>query len=58
MGIAYSSVLDVAGHLQKEATVNGLLASKQTYEAMSKDQLLEPDGELEREGIPTFRLRQ
>jgi pSer/pThr/pTyr-binding forkhead associated (FHA) protein/class 3 adenylate cyclase len=58
MGIAYSSVLDVAGHLQKEATVNGLLASKQTYEAMSKDHLLELEGELEREGIPTFRLRQ
>jgi class 3 adenylate cyclase len=34
-GIAYSPVLDMAGHLQKAAPVGGLMASLDLYEALS-----------------------
>jgi class 3 adenylate cyclase len=34
-GIAYSPVLDIAGHLQKAAPVGGLMASVELFEALS-----------------------
>lgn len=34
-GIAYSPVLDMAGHLQKDAPVGGLLVSADVYEALT-----------------------
>jgi pSer/pThr/pTyr-binding forkhead associated (FHA) protein len=55
-GVAYSPVLDVAGHLQKMAAHDGLLISEQTLEALPEGLPFEEDGILEREGIRTFRM--
>jgi pSer/pThr/pTyr-binding forkhead associated (FHA) protein len=55
-GVAYSTALDVAGHLQKMAPVDSLLISEQTHEALPAGLPLEPAGTLEREGFPTYRL--
>jgi len=55
-GVAYSPILDVAGHLQKDAEVDGLLISQHTLDALPDDQPFERSGELKREGIPTHRL--
>ena len=55
-GVAYSTVLDVAGHLQKHAEHNGLLVSQHTRDALPDGLPFEPAGELEKEGIPTHRL--
>ncbi len=55
-GVAYSEVLDVAGHLQKDADQNGLLISEPTFQALSDDVSFEPAGQLEREQIPTYRM--
>lgn len=54
--VAYSSILDVAGHLQKHAEVDGVLISQQTLEALPEGLPFERKGELERERIPTYRL--
>jgi len=35
-GVAYSDVLDTAGHIQKQAEPNGMLISEQTLESVSK----------------------
>jgi class 3 adenylate cyclase len=55
-GVAYSQVLDVAGHLQKHADPGGLLISDTTWSSLPAGFPFEPAGELEREGIPTHRL--
>jgi class 3 adenylate cyclase len=55
-GVAYSSILDIAGHLQKDADVNGLLISQATFEALPDGLPFEPAGKLERENIPTYRM--
>ena len=56
-GYAYSEVLDTAGHLQKQAETNGLLASKHTYEALGEPDLMERAGALGRDGVNVYRLR-
>lgn len=56
-GVAYSEVLDVAGHLQKDADENGLLISQSTFEALGDASSFSEAGRLERENIPTYRLR-
>ncbi len=55
-GVAYSEVLDVAGHLQKDADENGLLISEPTFRALPEGASFEPAGRLEREQIATFRM--
>ena len=55
-GIAYSTVLDVAGHLQKHADTDGLLISEGTLKALPEGLPFERAGELEKERIPTHRL--
>ncbi len=55
-GVAYSPVLDVAGHLQKHADHDGLLISEDTFQALPEGLPFESAGELENEGIPTYRL--
>ena len=55
-GVAYSTVLDVAGHLQKHAEHNGLLVSENTRVALPEGLPFELAGKLEKEGIPTYRL--
>jgi class 3 adenylate cyclase len=54
--VAYSEVLDVAGHLQKHSEVNGLLISEATFEALPDGLPFEQVGTLERESIPIRRL--
>ncbi len=54
-GVAYSHVLDTAGHLQKAADVNGLLVSEATLRALPEGLPFEPAGTLDHEGIVTFR---
>jgi class 3 adenylate cyclase len=54
-GVAYSEVLDIAGHLQKAAEVNGLLVSDATLAALPENLPFEQAGTLEREGIATYR---
>ncbi len=55
-GVAYSEVLDIAGHLQKDATENGILISESTFRALPEEAPFEPAGQLEREKIATYRM--
>jgi len=55
-GVAYSPVLDGAGHLQKAAPVGGLLVSKATYEALAERAGLVPRGVVTKDGIEAFAL--
>jgi class 3 adenylate cyclase len=55
-GVAYSTVLDVAGHLQKQAEVDGCWISEATLRELPSGLPFEPAGKLEREGIASFRL--
>lgn len=55
-GVAYSPVLDVAGHLQKLAEPDSLLVSDQTLKALPEDLPFERAGEMEREGFAYYRL--
>jgi class 3 adenylate cyclase len=54
-GVAYSAVLDTAGHLQKAADVDGLLVSAATLSKLPEEMPFEPAGTLDHEGIETFR---
>ncbi len=53
-GIAYSPVLDGAGHLQKAAQVDSLLLSNETYEALSDASGLRSVGESGKRGIDAW----
>ncbi len=56
-GVAYSPVLDVAGHLQKNAPVGGVLISEATHSALLEERGgLEPGAELPREALKTWVL--
>jgi class 3 adenylate cyclase len=55
-GVAYSPVLDLSGHLQKHADVNGLLVSESTLEQLPDDLRFEEGSKLEKSGLRTFRL--
>ena len=55
-GIAYSEVLDTAGHIQKQAETNTLLISEQTLAEVSKSLPVTPVGELTTGGGPLYRL--
>jgi class 3 adenylate cyclase len=53
-GVAYSPVLDGAGHLQKAAPVGGILISKTTFEALAARERLRPHGVATRDGIEAY----
>jgi class 3 adenylate cyclase len=53
-GVAYSPVLDGAGHLQKAAPVGGLLLSRATYEALRDRDGLGPAGLVTKDGIEAY----
>jgi class 3 adenylate cyclase len=55
-GVAYSSVLDLAGHLQKAAPVGGLLLSKETWLALSARDGLVPAPVTGRDGLEAYGL--
>lgn len=55
-GIAYSDVLDTAGHIQKQAEPDSLLVSQQTLDSVRKDLPVTPVGELSGGGGPLYRL--
>ncbi|MEE3327246.1 MAG: FHA domain-containing protein [Myxococcota bacterium] len=55
-GVAYSPILDSAGHLQKLATPNGLLISDSTLEALPAGLPFELAGTFERAGFEYYRL--
>jgi pSer/pThr/pTyr-binding forkhead associated (FHA) protein len=55
-GVAYSAVLDVAGHLQKLAEHNSLFISEQTHSALPDGLPFEQVGTMEREGLAYFKL--
>lgn len=55
-GVAYSAVLDLAGHLQKRADVNGLVISEDTLARLPVRDGFEAAGLLEREGIAYYRM--
>jgi pSer/pThr/pTyr-binding forkhead associated (FHA) protein len=55
-GVAYSEVLDVAGHLQKSAEPNGLMVSAEARRDMPGDLPLESAGKVGKNGIPAYRL--
>jgi class 3 adenylate cyclase len=56
-GVAYSPVLDVAGHLQKSAPIGGVLISAATHAALADERAgFEPGAELPRESVKTFVL--
>lgn len=53
-GVAYSPVLDGAGHLQKAAPVGGILLSKTTVDALAVREGLRPQGVVTKDGIEAF----
>jgi class 3 adenylate cyclase len=53
-GVAYSPVLDGAGHLQKAAPVGGLLLSRETFEALRAREGLGPAGVVTKDGIEAY----
>jgi class 3 adenylate cyclase len=53
-GVAYSPVLDGAGHLQKAAPVNGILISSATYELLGRREGLTSLGVVTRDGIEAY----
>jgi len=55
-GVAYSEVLDVAGHLQKEAEINGMLVSEATCRCLSDAGAFERVGASEKDGVVCYRL--
>ncbi len=55
-GVAYSPVLDVAGHLQKLAEPNTLFVSQQTIDALPPGLPFERAGTMDREGLAYYRL--
>ena len=55
-GRAFSPLVDTAGHLQKQADVNGMLISHDTLLALPPGLPFEPAGELARSGIAMYRL--
>lgn len=55
-GVAYSEVLDTAGHIQKQAEPNTLLISEQTLESVPKGLPVTHVGELKDGGGPLYRL--
>ena len=55
-GIAYSEVLDTAGHIQKQAEPNSLLISEQTLESVAKGLPVTLVGELKDGGGPLYRV--
>ena len=55
-GRAFSPLVDTAGHLQKQADVNGMLISHETFVALPPGLPFEPAGELARSGIAVYRL--
>ena len=56
-GVAYSPVLDVAGHLQKNAPIGGVLISATTHAELGTDvEGLEPGAPLARENMSTWVL--
>lgn len=54
-GVAYSEVLDIAGHLQKKCETNGLLISGSTREHLPEDAPFAEAAALEAAGISTYR---
>ena len=57
-GVAYSPVLDVAGHLQKNAPIGGVLISEATHQALADGRSgFEQGAELPRESLKTWVLR-
>ncbi len=55
-GVAYSPVLDGAGHLQKAAPVNGVLVSRATFESLVGRDGLEPVGVATHGGLEGYRV--
>jgi pSer/pThr/pTyr-binding forkhead associated (FHA) protein len=55
-GVAYSPVLDVAGHLQKLADINGLMVSESAFDVLDASLPFEHAGTMEREGLVYYRL--
>ena len=55
-GVAYSPVLDVAGHLQKHAPVDGLLVSSDTLACLPETMRFSAVGEVGREHVTAHRL--
>ncbi len=55
-GIAYSEVLDTAGHIQKQAEPNTMLISEQTLESVGKDLPVTSVGELAGDGGTLYRI--
>ena len=55
-GVAYSPVLDAAGHLQKLADVDGMMISEQTYVELPEGMPFEYAGTMDVEGFSYYRL--
>jgi pSer/pThr/pTyr-binding forkhead associated (FHA) protein len=55
-GIAYSDVLDTAGHIQKQAEPDTLLISEQTFESVREDLPVTSVGELAGDGGTLYRV--
>jgi pSer/pThr/pTyr-binding forkhead associated (FHA) protein len=55
-GVAYSPVLDVAGHLQKYAPVDGLLVSAETLALLPPEMVFAPAGEVGKEKVSAYRF--
>ena len=55
-GVAYSTVLDGAGHLQKEAPVDALLISEETRRQLADPEAFSPSESRDRDGLGAYVL--
>lgn len=57
-GVAYSDVLDTAGHIQKQAEPNSMWLSQQTVDSVPKGLPVTPAGELAGDGTTLYRVER
>jgi class 3 adenylate cyclase len=55
-GVAYSPVLDAAGHLQKAAPIDGVLISEETAQELSSREGLVEAGAIPKHSEATYRV--
>lgn len=56
-GRVFSQLIDIAGHLQKEARPDEILITEETFKRLEKSGLFEEGGYLERNGVKIYRYK-
>lgn len=56
-GKVFSQIIDIAGHLQKEAKHDEILVTEETFKRLKKPGFFEEAGYLEKDGVKIYRYR-